>query len=65
MPVRVWSYAPSSCQVCTSCVMMCVQVVRQLFSVEAGTLTQTMKLVRRAVREQYKADLDALLERIR
>jgi long-subunit acyl-CoA synthetase (AMP-forming) len=41
------------------------QVVREPFSVEGGTLTQTMKLVRRAVHEQYAADVDALLHRLR
>jgi long-chain acyl-CoA synthetase len=39
--------------------------LREPFSVEGGTLTQTMKLRREAVRERYATELDALLKRLR
>jgi hypothetical protein len=41
------------------------QVVRTPFSVEGGTLTQTYKLIRRAVYEQYASDVQNLMDRLR
>lgn len=42
-----------------------VAVAAEPFSVEAGTLTQTMKLRREVVCEKHAAELDALLARLR
>lgn len=40
-------------------------VLREPFSVENGTLTQTLKLRRNAVHKLYEKEVSALLERLR
>ena len=40
-------------------------MLRAPLSVERGTLTQTMKLVRRKVAEQHATELDSLLARLK
>jgi long-chain acyl-CoA synthetase len=46
-------------------VISAVQVVAEPFSVQEGTLTQTMKVVRRVVTQRYAADVASLMSRIR
>lgn len=46
-------------------VFTAAQAVKTPFSVEGGTLTQTLKLRRSAVAEQYSDDLESLWDRIR
>eukprot|EP00892_Ulva_mutabilis_P000378 jgi/Ulvmu1/10340/UM061_0023.1 len=46
-------------------VFTAAQATRKPFSVDGGTLTQTMKLKRSVVAEQYSAELEALADRIR
>ena len=46
-------------------VIAAVHVLLTSLSQESGTLTQTMKVVRPAVRAQFKQVIDALLERMR
>lgn len=46
-------------------VFTAAQAVQTPFSVDGGTLTQTMKLKRKAVADQYADDLEALLQRVR
>jgi long-subunit acyl-CoA synthetase (AMP-forming) len=46
-------------------VISAAQVATRPFSVEGGTLTQTLKLKRAAVREQYAGDIATLLDRLR
>lgn len=42
-----------------------VHTVATPFSVESGTLTQTMKLIRPAIREQYAGAIDGIMARLR
>ena len=42
-----------------------VHTVASPFSVENGTLTQTMKLIRPAIREQYAGAIESIMARLR
>jgi len=49
----------------TCCVCGVLQVVRSPLSVEAGTLTRTMKPRRPAIQGVYKQEVQQLLSRLR